>query len=154
MLKLSGIIIAVVLVFIASPARTPACPLELPIASISINGHVLTVELAGTPDARTCGLSRRDELPPDHGMLFIFPDFRPQAFWMKDTRIPLSIAFLDDDGKIMSIQDMAPMRTDVEYNSPGPTRYALEVNQGWFKRHAIEVGDPVAMALPLAIVIK
>ena len=154
MLKLFGTITAFALVFIAAPAMTPACPLELPIATISINGHMLTVELAGTPDARSCGLSQRDELSQNRGMLFIFPDLRPQTFWMKDTRIPLSIAFLDGSGKIMSIQDMTPMQTDVEYNSSGPTKYALEVNQGWFKRHAIGVGDPVAMALPLVIDIK
>jgi uncharacterized protein len=154
MKKLFGTIIGFSLVLIASPAKTPACPLELPTATISINGHMLTVELAATPAARSCGLSHRDELPQNHAMLFIFPDFRPQTFWMKDTRIPLSIAFLDDSGKIIDIQDMAPMRTDLEYPSSGPAKYALEVNQGWFKRHEIEVGDTVAMELPLVIDIK
>lgn len=115
---------------------------------------MLTVELAATPDARSCGLSQREELPQNHAMLFIFPDYRPQTFWMKDTQIPLSIAFIDDSAKITSIQDMAPMQTDMEYNSAGPTKYALEVNQGWFKRYGIEAGDPVAMELPLVIDIK
>ena len=126
----------------------------MPIATISINGHMLTVELAATPAARSCGLSRREDLPQNQGMLFIFPESRPQTFWMKDTQIPLSIAFLDDSGKIINIQDMAPMQTDVLYPSSGPAKYALEVNQGWFKRHEIEVGNSVAMELPLVIDIK
>jgi len=154
MIKFFGTIIGFSLFLIVSPAKTPACPLELPTATISINGHMLTAELAATPAARSCGLSHRDELPQNHAMLFIFADFRPQTFWMKDTRIPLSIAFLDDSGKIIDIQNMAPLRTDVEYPSSGPVKYALEVNQGWFKKYDIEVGTPVAMELPLVLDIK
>jgi uncharacterized membrane protein (UPF0127 family) len=154
MINLFGKIIGLSLALIVSPAKTLACPLELPTATISINGHMLTVELAATPAARSCGLSRREDLPQNQGMLFIFPESRPQTFWMKDTQIPLSIAFLDDSGKIINIQDMAPMQTDVLYPSSGPAKYALEVNQGWFKRHEIEVGNSVAMELPLVIDIK
>jgi uncharacterized protein len=154
MIKLFGTIIGFSLILIASPAKTLVCPLELPTATISINGHMLTVELAATPAARSCGLSQREDLPQNQGMLFIFPESRPETFWMKDTQIPLSIAFLDDSGKIINIQDMAPMQTDVLYPSSGPAKYALEVNQGWFKRHEIEVGDPVAIELPLVIDIK
>jgi uncharacterized membrane protein (UPF0127 family) len=154
MINLFGTIIGLSLALIVSPAKTLACPLELPTATISINGHMLTVELAATPAARSCGLSRREDLPQNQGMLFIFPESRPQTFWMKDTQIPLSIAFLDDSGKIINIQDMAPMQTDVLYPSSGPAKYALEVNQGWFKRHEIEVGNSVAMELPLVIDIK
>jgi len=126
----------------------------LPIGTISIKGYSLTVELAITPSARNCGLSHRDELPENHGMLFIFPVLRHREFWMKDTRIPLSLAFLDKSGQIISIQKMAPMQIHEKYHSLHPVRYALEVNQGWFKKHCIEVGDIVEVNLPLALDVK
>jgi uncharacterized membrane protein (UPF0127 family) len=154
MIKLFGTVIGLSFILITSSTKTLACPLALPTAAISIKGHTLTVELAATPAARGCGLSHREELPQNQGMLFIFPEAGPQTFWMKDTRIPLSIAFLDDSGKIINIQDMVPMQTDVRYHSSGPAKYALEVNQGWFKRNGIEAGDRVAMELPLVIDIK
>ncbi len=135
MIKSFGTIIGLLLILFASSAKTLACPLELPTTTISIKGHTLTAELATTPATRACGLSHRDELPKNHGMLFIYPDSRPISFWMKDTIIPLSIAFLDDSGQIFSIQDMTPMQTDREYQSPRPASYAIEVNQGWFSRH-------------------
>ncbi len=154
MIKSFGTIIGLSFILIASSVKTLACPLELPNATISIKGHTLTVELAATPTARGCGLSHRDELPKNHGMLFIFPDLRPRNFWMKDTNIPLSIAFLDDSGQILSIQDMVPLQTDAQYHSSQPASYALEVNQGWFSRHGIKVGDVVEMKLPLVIDIR
>ena len=135
-------------------AKTLACPFELPVAEISLTGHPLTVELAGTPQARACGLSHRDKLPDNHGMLFIFPALEPRTFWMKDTRIPLSIAFLDDSGRIVSIHQMAPMQTNERYRSLQPARYALEVNQGWFASRGIGVGDMVEMKLPVVIEIR
>jgi hypothetical protein len=87
-------------------------------------------------------------------MLFIYPTPGPRSFWMKDTIIPLSIAFLDDSGRILSIQQMRPMQTDKRYRSLQPVRYALEVNQGWFADHGIGVGDIVEMRLPVVIEIK
>jgi uncharacterized membrane protein (UPF0127 family) len=131
-----------------------ACPIELPTAAISVKGHTLVVELATIPEARVCGLSNRVQLPENHGMLFIHPTLRPRTFWMKNTHIPLSIAFLDDSGRIVSIQHMVPMQTDERYHSPQPVRYALEVNQGWFENRGIEVGDVVEMNLPMVVNIK
>jgi hypothetical protein len=141
-----------ILIFVS--AKTWACPLELPVATISINGHALAVELATTPKARVCGLSNRVNLPENHGMLFIYPTFGQRTFWMKDTQITLSIAFLDDSGRILSIQHMPPMQTTERYHSPQPVRYALEVNQGWFAIHGIGVGDIVEMKLPVVIEIR
>jgi uncharacterized membrane protein (UPF0127 family) len=141
-----------ILIFVS--AKTWACPLELPVATISINGHPLTVELATTPKARVCGLSNRVNLPENHGMLFIYPTIGQRTFWMKDTQITLSIAFLDDSGRILSIQHMPPMQTNERYHSPQPVRYALEVNQGWFAIHGIGVGDIVEMKLPVVIEIR
>ena len=144
--------LALILIFVS--IRTFACPLELPVATISINGHPLAVELATTPKARVCGLSKRVDLPENHGMVFIYSALGPRTFWMKDTQIPLSIAFLDDTGRILSIQRMAPMQTSERYHSPQPVRYALEVNQGWFAEHGIGVGDIVEMKLPVVIEIR
>ena len=73
---------------------------------------------------------------------------------MKDTYIPLSIAFLDNSGKIINIQNMAPLQTDELYYSSQPVKYALEVNQGWFNGHGIEVGNTVEMKLPILIDIR
>jgi uncharacterized membrane protein (UPF0127 family) len=112
------------------------------------------VELATTPKARACGLSNRVKLPENRGMLFIYAAPGPRTFWMKDTHIPLSIAFLDDSGLISSIQHMTPMQTDERYRSLQPVRYALEVNQGWFAEHGIGVGDLVEMKLPVVIEIR
>ena len=131
-----------------------ACPIELPTANIVINGISLTVELATTPTTRGCGLSYREALPENRGMLFIFPDLRPRNFWMKDTAIPLSIAYLDESGRIFSIQDMVPMQIETQYPSGQPAKYALEVNLDWFQLHGIDVGDVVEMKLPMVLNIR
>ena len=122
-----------------------ACPLELPTTSVSINLHVLVVELAATPQSRACGLSNRTALNENHGMLFVYPGSGLRTFWMKDTWIPLSIAFLDDSGKIINIEIMSPDQTEERYHSSMPATYALEVNQGWFRLHGIKAGDRVEM---------
>ena len=75
----------------------------------------------------------------DQGMLFVYPDERPRNFWMKDTSLPLSIAYLDAQGRIVRIADMTPFDTS-PVPSVRPAMYALEVNQGWFTRHAVQVG--------------
>jgi len=102
----------------------------------------LTVELARTPAEHSRGLSLREDLPEDRGMLFVFAEDSTAGFWMKDTSIPLSIAFLAEDGTILDIQEMEPFSTEV-HPPPGPYRYALEVNQGWFQRQGFEPGDQV-----------
>lgn len=122
-----------------------ACPLELPTASVSINGHRLVVEIAATPRSRACGLSKRSVLNENHGMLFVYPRPEPRTFWMRDTWIPLSIAFLDDAGNIINIEIMSPDQTTNRYRSRRPALFALEVNQGWFRSHGIEAGDKVEM---------
>ncbi len=102
----------------------------------------LTVELATTSAARGRGLMGREELAEDRGMLFVFPSDTEAGFWMKDTSIPLSIAFIAEDGTILDVQDMEPFSTEL-HRPPRPYRYALEVNQGWFGRNGIGPGDRV-----------
>ena len=100
----------------------------------------IRVEVAKTPEQRTVGLMGRDHLGKDEGMLFIFETEDFHSFWMKDTRITLSIAFIDKDGKIVRITDMKPLTLE---SHPPPKRilYALEMNKGWFLSHGIKVGD-------------
>ena len=93
-----------------------------------------------TPDTRARGLMHRDAMDPDHGMLFVYPDEAPRGFWMKDTRLPLSIAFADHTGKIVKISDMQPFSLE-RVPSLYPAMYALEMNQGWFAEHGVEKGD-------------
>ena len=125
-----------------------ACPEDLPTISIVVKGHRLLVEVAATPSARRCGLSHRESLPAGQGMLFVYPTSRPLIFWMKDTKIPLSIAFLDEKGKILGIKKMTPFDVSKRYPSSSPARYALEVNQGWFEGHGIDVGTAVVLEIP------
>ena len=130
--------LAVVVAFIATAARAA----DLPTMGLSINGHKLTAEIAATTEHRTTGLMHRFSLRPDYGMLFVFREAQPQAFWMKDTYIALSIAYIDERGKIVNIEDMAP-RTETTHPSNGPVMYALEMKKGWFKEHGIESGAKV-----------
>jgi uncharacterized membrane protein (UPF0127 family) len=147
-------ILGISLILTILTTNTMACPIDLPTTTISIKDHPLTVELATTPIARGCGLSHRDNLPKNRGMLFIFSEPQPKYFWMKDTFMPLSIAYLDKSGQIFNIQDMVPLQTDKRYPSLQPAAYALEVNQGWFRSHGIEVGDVVEMKLPLVLDVR
>ena len=136
-------------------ASTPlSCPYELPVAVVSINGQDLFVELAFSPETRSCGLSNRFTLEMNNGMLFLFPNTRKRTFWMKNTHIPLSIAFVDDTGKIVTIHQMEADQTSTTYHSLQSVRYALEVNQGWFTLQGIKTGDKVEMALPTVLNIQ
>ena len=131
-----------------------ACPLRLPVTSVEIGDARLDLEIAATPAARACGLSRRSDLAPDRGMVFVSPEARVLSFWMQDTTLPLSIAFLDADGWIVSIQRMTPNQTEERYPSPEPVRHAIEVNQGWFAQHGVRVGDVVDLRLPVVLRIE
>jgi uncharacterized membrane protein (UPF0127 family) len=148
---LSKIIFLAVLVSSILKETISACPLELPTAAVSINGYRLVVELAATPQSRRCGLSNRADLGQNQGMLFIYARSDRRTFWMKDTRIPLSIAFIDGAGNIINIETMSPDQTVNRYHSSKPALYALEVNQGWFKSHGIKAGDRVEMKQVVSI---
>jgi uncharacterized membrane protein (UPF0127 family) len=110
-------------------------------AEIALNAgvYVIHAEVVDTPETRARGLMYRKSMPDNHGMLFIFSDAERQCFWMKNTIIPLSIAFLDDYGVIVNIADMAP-QTEDNHCSERPVRYAIEMNQGWFAKRHIRAG--------------
>lgn len=115
---------------------------DLPKVTLTIGSHRITAEVASTPEQRALGLMNRFSLQPDHGMLFVFERAEPLAFWMKNTFIPLSIAFIGADGKIINIEDMSP-RSEASHWSKGPALYALEMKKGWFGERGIGVGVEV-----------
>lgn len=110
-------------------------------AKIQLGKEVLSVEIADTNEKRAYGLMFRAHLPEGQGMLFIFPKAERLSFWMKDTLIPLSIAFFDEKKRVINILDMdPPMNSSIHYQSHGPALYALEVPLGWFDKHQIRPG--------------
>jgi len=115
---------------------------ELPTVELRIKGQRVVAEIAATEATRTTGLMNRFSLQPDHGMLFVFRAPQVLAFWMKNTYVPLSIAFIGADGRILNIEDMAPL-TESTHPSRGPALYALEMKKGWFAQHGIAAGEPV-----------
>ena len=115
---------------------------QLPDLALTVNGHKLTAEVAHTDPARMQGLMHRRILPEDRGMLFVFSDVARHAMWMKNTYIPLSVAFLDEHGAIINIEDMKP-HTEDTHPSAKPAKYALEVNLGWFRKRGIKPGAKV-----------
>lgn len=117
-------------------------PKPLPATTLAVGKHKLTAEVAASPEQRATGLMYRFSLKPDHGMLFVFERPEPLGFWMKNTYIPLSIAFIDARGRILNIEDMAP-QTETTHWSQGPALYALEMRKGWFVERGISPGDPV-----------
>ena len=143
-----------VLILIFCPHPVSSCPLELTTIKVTIKGHDLNIELATTPEMRSCGLSRRASLPANRGMLFVYAEPEILTFWMKDTHIPLSIAFIDADNRIVSIQKMNPYPITTVYASPIPALYALEVNQGWFEEKGVYTGDVLKLDLPAALDIR
>ena len=105
--------------------------------------HVITAEVAATPHARMVGLMMRERLAPNHGMVFVFEDKSQHCFWMRNTLIPLSIAFIDDDGTIVSILDMAP-KSEASTCPPRAIRYAIEMDQGWFAKRGVSAGKKIS----------
>ena len=112
---------------------------------IAVGGRTIKVDLALTAPQMEQGLKYRRSLDEDRGMIFIYSHPVKSAFWMKDTHIPLSIAFINSEGRIISIQDMEPDNDRKTYSPPRPFLYALEMNQGWFERNNIQVGDVVVI---------
>lgn len=129
--------------FILFAAEPPAVAFQK--KKIQVGGKKITVEIAETPVQHERGLMHRKTLAKDSGMLFIFKTEQPLSFWMKNTYIDLSIAYFDKDKKIVDIFDMkstTSMQVDFpSYPSSKPALYALEMNQGWFVKNKIKVGD-------------
>jgi uncharacterized membrane protein (UPF0127 family) len=138
-----ALLVAALLCAACGNGAPPAVPgAQLRVDWLTVAGHRITVELAREPEERARGLMFRDSLPPDHGMLFVFAGEEIQAFWMRNTKIPLSIAFADTNGRIVRIADLEPL-DERPVTSIAPARYALEMNRGWFAAHAVVAGDAI-----------
>ncbi|GMU70573.1 MAG: DUF192 domain-containing protein [Burkholderiales bacterium] len=117
-------------------------PQSLPVTKIRVGGHAVDAEVASTPPERQVGLMYRFSLPADRGMLFVFAEPQPLSFWMRNTYVPLSIAFIDAQGRILNIEDMAP-RDETGVPSRGLALYALEMRKGWFAERGVRPGTQV-----------
>lgn len=112
---------------------------ELPRVTLSAGMHLIQAQVAQSPEQRAIGLMFRREMPTNEGMLFVFEQPAAQCFWMKNTLLPLTAAFIADDGRIVNLADMKPHSTD-SHCSAQPVRYVLEMHQGWFARRGIQAG--------------
>ncbi|MFH1094408.1 MAG: DUF192 domain-containing protein [Candidatus Omnitrophota bacterium] len=110
---------------------------------LSVNSRLIFVEVAKTQAQRQKGLQNRSHLKKNWGMLFIFKEEDFHAFWMKDTYIPLDIAFIDRNNTIVDIQQMIPLDIQIRYDSAKKIKYALEVNAGWMEKNDIQVNEKV-----------
>ncbi|ANQ84267.1 DUF192 domain-containing protein [Azoarcus olearius] len=115
---------------------------EMPLAELSAGMYRIPVEVAATPQSRQLGLMNRKEMPQQQGMVFVFTEDARHCMWMKNTLLPLSVAFLDGQGRILNIEDMQP-QTEDSHCARGPARFALEMNQGWFRERGLRAGDQI-----------
>ena len=127
-----------------SPALAQLAPtgqpqLNLPRTQLSIGMHRIDTQLATQPEQRQIGLMHRTAMPQHEGMLFVFEQPAVQCFWMRNTLIPLTAAFVADDGSIVNLADMQPL-DESSHCSAKPVRYVLEMNQGWFKQRNLKAG--------------
>ena len=126
----------------SAPAGMRAPQLDLPRTQLTVGMHRIDAQLATTDAQRATGLMARTSMPEGEGMLFVFERAGVQCFWMKNTLIPLTAAFIDDDGSIVNLADMQPLSED-NHCSTRPVRYVLEMNQGWFAERHIRAGHTV-----------
>lgn len=135
-----------IFIFTASPLLVFAGERELPTMRLTLEGKSLEVEIVRSEADRQKGLMNRKSMPQNHGMLFISDQEQVASFWMKNTLIPLDVAFIDTEGKIVRIATMTVVKKGdqpITYSSVLPVKYALETNAGWFEKNGIQVGDSV-----------
>jgi uncharacterized membrane protein (UPF0127 family) len=122
---------------LAAAQDTPQTQLQR--ITLSLGIHQIDTQVALTPEQHQVGLMHRTEMPQGEGMLFVFQNPGKQCFWMKNTLLPLTAAFVADDGTIVNLEDMKPQTTD-SHCSAKPVRFVLEMNQGWFAKKGFKAG--------------
>ncbi|OOG39774.1 DUF192 domain-containing protein [Polaromonas sp. A23] len=128
----------------ASAQGAPGAPqMNLQRVKLSAGMHLIDAQVALTPEQRQIGLMFREEMPSTEGMLFVFEQASKQCFWMKNTLLPLTAAFVADDGTIVNLADMKPQTTE-SHCSEKPVRYVLEMNVGWFAKKGIKAGSKLS----------
>ncbi|NML62121.1 DUF192 domain-containing protein [Massilia sp. RP-1-19] len=133
--------VAALLALVACGAGAQAAP--FPTVQLAAGMHLIQAEVAQTDPQRQQGLMQREKMANNHGMVFVFDQASPQCMWMKNTLLPLSVAFIDADGKIVNIEDMQPQTLD-SHCSTRPVKYALEMNLGWFKQKNVKPGSAIS----------
>lgn len=124
----------------AATTGAQTTPQKLPAITLGVGIYLINAEVAQTPDQRAIGLMNRPTMGVSDGMLFAFEAGATQCFWMKNTLLPLAIAFIGDDGAIVNIIEMKPQSLE-SHCSTKPVRFALEMNQGWFAKRGIKAGS-------------
>lgn len=130
---------------LGAPDRSAPAPAQStvgaePMLTLNAGIHLIYAELAATEATRMRGLMFRPTLAPNHGMLFVFDGAARQCMWMRNTLLPLAVAYLDDTGVVVNIEEMQA-QTDTSHCASKPVRYALEMAGGWFKAHGVSVGS-------------
>jgi uncharacterized membrane protein (UPF0127 family) len=112
---------------------------QLPLLELFAGMHRIEAEVAATSGSRQIGMMQRTIMAPQRGMLFVFPEVAKHCMWMRNTLLPLSVAFLDEKGRIINVEDMQP-KTEDNHCATVPARYALEMNLGWFRSRSLGSG--------------
>jgi hypothetical protein len=129
--------------WIAAPLAAAQPQARLPTLALNAGIHLIQAEVASTNPSRAQGLMFRKSLTANQGMLFVFAEVERHCMWMRNTYVPLSVAFMDEAGVILNIADMQP-QTENSHCAAGPARYALEMNQGWFAAKGIKPGARIS----------
>jgi uncharacterized membrane protein (UPF0127 family) len=130
----AGFVLSVLVTTVMAQAPT------IELIELTANFHRIEAEVAANQESRMQGLMHRKSMAPNRGMLFVFPRAERYCMWMRNTLLPLSVAFLDDQGKILNIEDMQP-ETEDNHCASAPARFALEMNLGWFAQKGIASGQ-------------
>lgn len=126
----------------SSMAREGKPQTGLPTIILKAGSQTMRADVASTEPTRQLGLMFRKKMAPQEGMLFVFPQIGYHAMWMRNTLLPLSVAYMDERGVILSIHEMQPL-SDAAHQSAGPARFALEMNAGWFRANGVKAGDTI-----------
>lgn len=128
--------------FIQAPAHAQQPQTDLPRTRLTIGMYQIDAQVASTPAQRQIGLMHRRQMPQAEGMIFVFEQPATQCFWMRNTPLPLTAAFVAEDGRIVNLADMQPLSDD-SHCSEEPVRFVLEMNQGWFEKKSIGRGAKI-----------
>jgi hypothetical protein len=135
----AGALLSAVMAFAGAAWAQEGPQPKLRTTPLTAGMHVIQAELAVTPLQKMIGMMNRRSMGANEGMLFVYDSAGQQCFWMRNTLIPLTIAFIGDDGRIVNLADMAPL-DETSHCSEQPVRFALEMNQGWFAKRGIKPG--------------
>jgi uncharacterized membrane protein (UPF0127 family) len=138
--RLRPLLAALLLTCVGSAMSQEQPQSGLPRVKLTAGMHLIDAQVAQTPEQRQIGLMHRENMPTQEGMLFVFEQPATQCFWMKNTLLPLTAAFVAEDGRIVNLVDMKPQTTD-SHCSTEPVRFVLEMNQGWFAKRGMAAGS-------------